>query len=148
MDIEKAKEIHRLLLAFTGLFHEKYLLRFRNDIDIQIDLKKNQRKILNLLYHESPITLTEIGKRLDIEKGSLTALIDVLMDRGLVIRSNDPKDRRKCLIYLSPQGNELVERLITYYSEKMEHSLSNYDPQEVEAFEKNLRQVVDFLKKV
>ncbi|MEL1136665.1 MarR family transcriptional regulator [Desulfitobacterium sp. THU1] len=148
MDIEKTKEIHRLLLAFTGLFHEKYLLRFRNDIDIQTDLKKNQRKILNLLYHESPITLTEIGKRLDIEKGSLTALIDVLMDRGLVIRSNDPKDRRKCLIYLSPQGNELVERLITYYSEKMEHSLSNYDPQEVEAFEKNLRQVVDFLKKV
>lgn len=148
MDFDKAKEMHRLLVTFTGLFHEKYLLRFRNEMECQTDLKKNQRKILNILYHESPKTLTQIGKRLDIEKGSLTTLIDVLVEKGLVIRSNDPRDRRKNLIYLSPLGIEVVEQLIGFYAEKMGHSLSEYDPQEVEAFERNMKQVVDFLRKV
>lgn len=148
MDFDKAKEMHRLLVTFTGLFHEKYLLRFRNEMECQTDLKKNQRKILNILYHESPKTLTQIGKRLDIEKGSLTTLIDVLVEKGLVIRSNDPRDRRKNLIYLSPQGKELVERIIGFYAEKMEQSLSGYDQREVEAFERNMQQVVDFLRKV
>ena len=33
---------------------------------------------------------TEIGKLLDVERGSLTALIDQLEEMGLVKRCNDP----------------------------------------------------------
>lgn len=148
MNYDNSKEIHKLMFAFMGLFHEKFLLKFRNDIYCRYGLKKNHLKILNILYHESPKILTEIGKSLDIEKGSLTPLIDVLEEKELIIRANDPKDRRRNLIYLSPKGKEEIEQRINYFAEKMQESLAVFSPEEVKDFENNLQQVVDFLKRV
>ena len=134
-----------------GLFHEKFMLKFRSEVDIVdsgFDLKKNHIKILNILYHENPKTLTAIGKSLDIEKGSLTALIDFLEEKELIIRSLDPKDRRKNLTYLSPKGKDIIEQRIAAFTKKMEETLEDFDADEVRAFEDNLQQVVDFLKRV
>nr|WP_242954705.1 MarR family transcriptional regulator [Desulfitobacterium chlororespirans] len=148
LNYNKTKQIHKLMFTFMGLFHEKFLLQFRNEVDCRSDLKKNHIKILNILYHENPKTLTEIGKNLDIEKGSLTALVDFLEEKELIIRAMDPKDRRKSLIYLSPKGKEKMEQRIAAFAAKMEASLATFDAEDIQAFEDNLQQVVEFLKKV
>ncbi|HHY27120.1 MarR family winged helix-turn-helix transcriptional regulator [Desulfitobacterium sp. PCE1] len=148
MNYDNTKQIHKLMIAFMGLYHEKFCLQFRNDVDNPSDLKKNHIKILNLLYHENPKTLTEIGKGLDIEKGSLTALIDLLEERELIIRSVDSKDRRKNLIYLSPKGKDIINQRIAAFTKKMEESLAAFDAKDIQSFEDNLQQVVDFLKRV
>ncbi|BAE83307.1 MarR family winged helix-turn-helix transcriptional regulator [Desulfitobacterium hafniense] len=148
LNYNKTKQIHKLMFTFMGLFHEKFLLPFRNEVDCRSDLKKNHIKILNILYHENPKTLTEIGKNLDIEKGSLTALVDFLEEKELIIRAMDPKDRRKSLIYLSPQGKEKMEERIAAFTEQMGESLAVFDAGDIQAFENNLQHVVDFLKKV
>jgi len=148
MSRENTKQIHKLMFAFMGLFSEKFLQKFRHEIYCSSDLKKNHIKILNILYHESPKTLTAIGKSLDIEKGSLTTLIDCLEEKEFILRAMDPKDRRKNLIYLSPKGKALVEERIEAFASKMEEALADFDTEEVEAFADNLQQAVDFLKKV
>lgn len=147
MNLDKAKEIQDLLFAFMGLFHEKFFRRFRHEINCEPHLKKNDMKILSILYQHAPMTLTEIGKRLDIEKGSLTTLIDSLEEKDLVIRSNDPADRRKTLISLSTKGREEMDRVMDFFAKRIDESLSKVDPDEIKEFRLNLQKVVEFLKK-
>lgn len=148
MNSENAKEICDLLLNFMGLFHEKVLLRSRHESNDLCCLKKNQMKILTILYQQDHITLTEIGKGLGIEKGSLTTLVDGLVENDLVIRSNDLNDRRKSLISLSPKGMEVADKVISFYSQKVAELLRNVDSVETEQFLKSLQFVVQFMKKV
>lgn len=148
MNLDKAKEIHDLLFASMGLFYEKFFCRFRHEIICEPHLKKNDIKILTILYQHAPMILTEIGKRLDIEKGSLTTLIDSLEEKNLVVRSNDPADRRKTLISLSTKGMEEMDRVMDFYAKRIDDSLSMVDPGEIKEFQINLQKVVEFLKKV
>lgn len=148
MNFDKAKEIHDLLFTFMGLFHEKFLYRLRQENMCDPLLKKNHTKILNILYQHDHITLTEIGKMLDIEKGSMTTLIDVLEEKDFVIRLNDPTDRRKTLISLSPKGREEMDRVMNFHAQKMDEFLCMIDSDEIQKFQLNLQQVVEFLKKV
>jgi DNA-binding MarR family transcriptional regulator len=85
---------------------------------------------------------------LDIEKGSLTALIDQLADYGLVNRSADPKDRRKTLITLSPNGKELITKMLDYHTRQISASLANSKSEEIDSFILNLRKAVEFMKKI
>lgn len=148
MNFDKAKEIHDLLFVFMGLFHEKFLYRLRQENMCDPFLKKNHAKILNILYQRDHITLTEIGKMLDIEKGSMTTLIDVLEEKDFVIRLDDPKDRRKTLITLSPKGRQEMDRIMNLHALKMDEFLCKSDSEEIQKFKTNLQFVVDFMKKV
>jgi DNA-binding MarR family transcriptional regulator len=131
-----------------GLFHEKFSSRFRQETICESSLKKNHKKIINILYQHDKITLTEIGKLLDIEKGSLTTLIDVLEEEDFVIRLNDPADRRKTLISLSPKGKEEMEQVIDFLAQRMKESLNKFDPKEIQKFQMSLQYVVDFMNKI
>jgi len=147
MDFDKAKKIHYLLFTFMGLFHEKIFIGFRQE-NCNTSLKKNHKKILNILYQHDKLTITEISKLLDIEKGSLTTLIDVLDEKDLVIRLNDPTDRRKTLISLSQNGKEEMERVMNYFAQRINKSLKKFNSDEVQQFETNLQFVVDLMKKL
>ncbi|AHF07649.1 MarR family winged helix-turn-helix transcriptional regulator [Desulfitobacterium metallireducens] len=148
MNSENAKEIYDLLLNFMGLFYEKIFLRSRHDSCNLPCLKKNQMKILSILYQHEHITLTEIGKMLNIEKGSLTTLVDGLVENNFVIRSNDLNDRRKSLISLSPSGIEVTDKVIKFYSQKVTELLRDVDSKETQQFLESLQFVVKFMKKI
>lgn len=148
MNFDKVKEIHDLLFTFMGLFHEKFHFRFREESNGVPCLKKNHTRILNVLYQHDHITLTEIGKLLDIEKGSLTTLIDQLEEKEFVIRADDLTDRRKTLISLSPQGREEMDRVMNLYAQKIDELLHDVDSDEIQHFLTSLQFVVKFMKKI
>jgi DNA-binding MarR family transcriptional regulator len=56
-------------------------------------------------------TVGEIAERLQIQHHSTVELIDRLVERGLVERQRDESDQRRVLIYLTQQGEEILERL-------------------------------------
>jgi DNA-binding MarR family transcriptional regulator len=148
MNYQEAKELHDLVFSFIGMFHEKISYRFRRYHEGIPWMKKNHIKIINLLYQHKHLTSTEIGKKLDIEKGSLTSLIDQLEDKGLVIRCNDAKDRRKFLISLSAKGREEVEKILDYHIREINEFFQEVNPDEMKEFVFELRHVVDFMKKM
>ncbi|HHW61904.1 MAG TPA: MarR family transcriptional regulator [Syntrophomonadaceae bacterium] len=148
MDQEEARELHVLLFAFLGMFHEKFLLTFRKENKFPANIKKNQGKILNMLYHSDKLTSTELGRRLDIEKGSLTSMIDQLEEMELVVRSLDPDDRRKFLLSLSPAGRQEMDKMMDKYTENLIELFADVIPQEQEQFFTSLRYVVEFMNRL
>lgn len=148
MNSDNAQEIYALLLNLMGLFHEKFLLRFQHDSGVEPCLKKNHMKILSILYQHKHMTSTEIARMLNIEKGSITTLIDWLVENKLVNRSNDRNDRRKSLISLSPEGMKIAQEVIEFYAQKVDQLLYNVDSAEIQQFSASLQFVVKFMKKL
>lgn len=148
MNFQEAKELHDLLFTFIGLFHEKFLLRFRRHYDDNPSIKKNHVKIISILYQHDHLTPTEIGKMLDIEKGSLTALIDQLEEMGLVVRCDDPNDRRKLLVSLSTAGMNEMNKIMDHYTQQLNVFLHNVNSEEMKKFVASLRYAVAFMKKL
>lgn len=148
MDDEKIKELQRLLHAFMGLFHEKFLFKFRSYNNIKPRVNKNQMKIMRILYQQDKVTSTEIGKMLDIEKGSLTTLIDQLDALGFVERVMDPTDRRRILLSLNKAGRERIERVMEQYTLNLRELFHDVDSQEMEKFINSLKYAVNFMRKL
>ncbi|MDF9408445.1 MAG: HTH-type transcriptional regulator MhqR [Pelotomaculum sp. PtaB.Bin013] len=148
MNQSKDFDLHDLLFNFLGLFQEKFMLRLRQQDGSFLGLKKNHFKILGILSYLQSLTLTEIGRKLDLEKGSVTTLIDQLEEQGLVIRGYDPDDRRKFQILLSDAGCEAIATIRAGHTKVLESMLDKVDDRELQRFIECLQFSVEFMKKL
>jgi DNA-binding MarR family transcriptional regulator len=59
-----------------------------------------------------PLSPTTISERLLVTTASVTSLLDTLERRGLVARLRDPDDRRKLLVSLTEEGQQIIDQLL------------------------------------
>lgn len=148
MDYKQAVELHDLLFSCMEMFHEKFLYRFRKQNERFSPLKKNHVKIISSLYRFNGLTSTEIAKRLDIEKGSVTTLIDQLSELGLLMRDASPHDRRKSMIVLTDAGRLEMENLIKNDTQILTEIFRDIEAEDLQKFIDSLQYAVDFMNKL
>lgn len=71
-----------------------------------------------------------IAERLIVTSASVTSLIDTLEKRGLVQRRPHPDDRRKVLVELTDQGQDVLDRLLPGCHQTEREVLSVLTPEE------------------
>lgn len=71
----------------------------------------SQARVIYLLYRSDAMTQSELQRDLLIKPSSLTKLIDVLEEKGLVTRKSVDKDARIKRIYLTEVGKQKEKRL-------------------------------------
>src|SRR5580693_6818666 len=71
------------------------------------DLSITQMRLLGVLRDRRP-TMNELARLLDLDKSSVTGLIDRAERRGLVERVPSAADRRAVLVRLTDQGRRLA----------------------------------------
>lgn len=141
---EGVREIHTLMLAFLGFCHERLFVRMRKNHACCQQMSKNQFKIINILYRHQALTATEISRMLDIEKGSLTTMVDQLEAMDMIIRRVDSNDRRRVLLSLSDIGVEHMDKTMEAYSAVLDDLFQEVDPEDMEKFVDSLRYIVAF----
>ncbi|WP_051978254.1 MarR family winged helix-turn-helix transcriptional regulator [Edaphobacter aggregans] len=82
--------------------------------------------VLEALLHKGPLTVKQIGEKVLLTSGSMTAAVDRLAARGLVVRRDDARDRRARIIELTPEGRELIERAFACHRDAMEQALKRF----------------------
>ena len=71
--------------------------------------------------------MTEVCAKLNIEKGSLTSMIDDLTNKGYVYREKDLADRRKYMIVITEEGEKLAVDFTSKLSNELEEKLFKLD---------------------
>jgi len=72
-----------------------------------LDLSLPQYRVLAVLAEGTTASST-IARQLAVSPPSITALLDGLVARGLVVREPDPLDRRRLTLLLTPAGREVL----------------------------------------
>ena len=78
---------------------------------MELDLSMAQLKTLMTLYTGGAAPIGQIAESLGIGQPTASHLVDRLVQTQLVLRAEDPHDRRRTLAQLSPGGEELAERI-------------------------------------
>ncbi|WP_184799703.1 MarR family winged helix-turn-helix transcriptional regulator [Nitrospirillum iridis] len=67
---------------------------------------------LMVLWEGAPLTVGDLGGRLDLDSGTLTPLLKRMEAAGLVARRRDPADERRVLVDLTPAAWTLREKAL------------------------------------
>jgi|GEM_PF-649537 len=78
------------------------------------------------------ITMRELCERLDISESAGTALCDRLVGHGMVVREQDPSDRRVVRLSLSRKARAMVDRFRRLKRKRVAEVLSVLDDAELE----------------
>ncbi|MFQ0991007.1 MarR family winged helix-turn-helix transcriptional regulator [Gilliamella apicola] len=126
------------------------LLSVSNLIDIecskrlqQFDLSESRLIILVLLQEYQELPLQEIAKRLGITKASTTTLISSLVNKQLISKRNDKKDKRITLVSLTSAGTDLLTETLKQHSLWIEKITNNLSDNDVAIFKKVLSQIYE-----
>jgi DNA-binding MarR family transcriptional regulator len=75
------------------------------------DITVAQLRVLLVLYARGPNRMSSIASYIGIAISTATSIVDNLVKKGLVTRSDDPEDRRLVICKLSNEGLQLISRL-------------------------------------
>jgi MarR family transcriptional regulator for hemolysin len=78
-----------------------------------VDLSFGQVVVLRALLRGGRVRQHELAKILATTKSNVVQLIDGLMELNLILREQDPSDRRANLISLTEKGRELADRIVS-----------------------------------
>ncbi|HKR58304.1 MAG TPA: MarR family transcriptional regulator [Pyrinomonadaceae bacterium] len=76
--------------------------------------------VLEALLHKGPLPINEIGKKILLTSGSITAAVDRLEKRELVERRAHGSDRRARMVHLTTEGRKLITRMYGEHAGDME----------------------------
>lgn len=97
--------------------------------------------VLEALLHRGPMSVKQIGAKVLLTSGSMTAAVDRLESRGLVTRQDDAEDRRSRIIHLTDAGRELIERVFGEHRAAMEEAVAGFPVEERAALIDALRRL-------
>jgi DNA-binding MarR family transcriptional regulator len=78
---------------------------------IALDLTMQQLKVIVLIDAMGGATSKQLARRLGIGPSTMSGIVDRLYENGLVLRAEDPSDRRVTQITLTAHGMDVVDRL-------------------------------------
>ena len=94
---------------FAELFRAVYLTFHRRDRP-RSELPGASRAVLEHLALSGPLTIGEAAVHMRRAQSVISEIVTHLERDGLVERENDPGDRRRTLIWLTPGGHEALRR--------------------------------------
>lgn len=102
------------LLTCTNLIEGLIRSRLRTTFDITLprfDL------MAQLERHPEGLKMGELSKRMMVTGGNVTGITDQLVQEGLVVREDNPRDRRAYIVKLTRKGREVFDEMAKEHEE-------------------------------
>ena len=76
--------------------------------------------VMEMLLHKGPQPVNEIGRRIGLTSGAITAAVDRLESCALVTREAHPSDRRARVVRLTARGREQAAKVFAGHKAAMD----------------------------
>lgn len=130
----------RLLLR-KKLFKHKKMLE-------QGQMPHSYYHVLKVLIKRGDLPMSEIGRSVHVSKSNMTSLIDKLVEKELVKRVPDEKDRRVINIAITDKGKGLLWNWKKRYNNEIKKSLSALSDEDLEKFYQSVENIKYALSKL
>ena len=122
MDNRKALTAPRLWLVLARSYRALNLVVEQSMVAAGLCL--SDFMVLEALLHKGPLTISEIQGKVLLASGSMTAAVDRLENKRLVVRKTTREDRRARLLELTPQGRQLIRSAYEKHAKDLEAAMS------------------------
>ena len=105
-----------------------------------------QCHLLTELSRSGPLSLSELGSRVMLEKSWISRAVDTMVERGLLRKDPNPNDARSWIVSLTADGKRTardLDRTLEAHAERLLFSLS---PRERTSVEKSLVLLLNALR--
>ena len=132
--------------TFPKIYSSLYL-DYLKKYSVLYNVNKTQLRALVFIKNHGSISMTELCAKLNIEKGSLTSMIDDLTKKGYVLREKDLADRRKYMIVITEAGNKWAGDFTDKLSSDLEQKLFRLDEMDRARYQEALETLQYILNK-
>ncbi|OQY18951.1 MAG: MarR family transcriptional regulator [Desulfobacteraceae bacterium 4572_35.1] len=111
--------------------HQHLHARFR-ELLLPYGLTPQQFALLAFLWQEDGRSQRLISEKTDVDRTTLSGVLDRLQKMGLVMRLPDPDDRRAWQIFLTDAGRELEKKVAPLINNLRQQLFKEFAPGEYE----------------
>ena len=108
-----------------------------------INLTSDQWILLKRLSENDKLNQKQLAELSYKEPASITRILDILENKGLVNRLGDPKDRRNSILALTPSGTELVRKFTPLAQEIRAQGIDGIPEDQVTVLRETLHKVFE-----
>jgi DNA-binding MarR family transcriptional regulator len=105
-----------------------------------------QCHVMSELSRCGPIALTELSRRLEVDKGWVSRTVDALRAEGLVGKRQHPSDARLAMVYLTRTGRSRARSLNRVLDEQAARMFDRLSPRELTVASRGLELLLAALK--
>lgn len=127
----------------SRLFNRLLTIRFK---DAGIDMTAEQWGVIVVLKNSEPMTQSQIGELLYLEKSSVSRSIDGLEKRGWIERQRSPHDSRSKIVLLTEKSRCVVEQCEAIATSVLHDAQQDTNEIELQASKQNLSKVITNLR--
>ena len=114
----------------------------------KFSLNKNQKKAMMIIHYHGKMCMSYLGECIDLQKGSLTTLVDSLEKEGYIKRLPQTNDRRKTILTLTTKANDLVKKRQNEIKGYIHESFKNISNNEIEELINSFRKITNIMEKL
>lgn len=107
-----------------------------------LDITHAQASCLIMISSGRASTVTDLGRELNTDMGSITRLLSRMEKRGLIERTRRDDDRRVLDLSLTPAGHALAAQLPTVFCKVMAGHFRGFSAEEIETMRSMLHRVI------
>src|SRR5689334_7019482 len=108
----------RLWIVLARCYRAVSQIAERSIADVGLGL--SDFAVLEALLHKGPLTITELQSKVLLASGSMTAAVDRLENRGLLVRKFSESDRRARVLVLTAEGKRLAAESFEKHARDLE----------------------------
>lgn len=107
----------------------------------EMDISPHHMGVLADLWREDGLRQQDLAISLIRDKATIARMINHLETKNIVVRIDDPQDKRIKRIYLTHKGKKLKEKIIPPSKETIKELTVNIDAYELKICQKVLREI-------
>lgn len=136
-----------LVKSLPRLYNDFYLEYIKSFIQGK-NINKNQVRALTFIKNYGSISMSELCNMLNIEKGSLTSMIDDLERKKYVERVKDKKDRRKYNIVLTKEGDKIACEFLEHLQDNLHEKIGKIEKENLGRFFDSMNEIINTMESI
>ncbi len=133
--LEKTVKLMKLTFSRILLLHQ--------EVDVTVD----QWVVMHILFKHKQLSQQELGELTFKDAPTITRIIDILVNKRLVVRESDDKDRRRFIVMLTKEGVLKYQFIEPIVQEFRAEAYAGISVDELLMLEKTLNKIFENLAK-
>ena len=100
-------------------------------------------RVMHFVFRYPGLNVADLLDVLRITKQSLGRVLKQLLDEGYILQKTGANDRRQRLLYATPKGEALVQKLAGLQTTRINRALGDIGAEEAEVVKRFLRAMID-----